>query len=171
MKTGIKVIFTVTLAIFASFVHADIKIADTSLTGVQIGAPLSEVKDALDLSHRMALYDLDGKKISWAFACPIVKPGILVPEGATKVRAVAIVAKSNVGWRVVSMRASFKASPEDEAKIEILAKDHWDEHVRFLSASPSSPWTTIVVSDGSQEASELAFAVADFFTRLFEKIR
>lgn len=119
----------------------------------------------------MALYDIDGKKINWAFACPIIKPGLLVQKGATKVLNVAIVAKSNAGWRVVTMRVSFKVSPEDEAKIKILAKAHWNEHVRFLSASPTSPWTTVVASDGLQEASELAFAVADFFTRLFEKTK
>ena len=143
-------------------------VVDAVYTGVALGEPVEASKDHIDARRKMTVYDLDGKPIKTAVMVPVTKPGALIPPTATKVLGAALVVKDGAGWRVATVRYDFLAPKYDTAKALSMAASLKGEGVSFRVPDKNHVWAVITASDRSQEAGDLAPAVADFFTRLHE---
>lgn len=142
------------------------KVVDAVYTGVALGEPVEASTGHIDANRKMVVYDLDGKPIKTAVMVPVTKPGAFIPPTATKVIGAALVVKDGACWRVTTVRYDFLAPKEDTVKALSMAESLREEGVRFRVPDASFGWAVITASDGSQEAGDLAPAVADFFTRL-----
>lgn len=112
MKIGIKLVFTVALATFASLTQADIP---TELTGVRVGSSAMEAKPFLNTQKPTKVVD--------ALAYPITGETLMVAEGTRNVRRVAFLRKDEVrgGWYIAAVRIDYAL--EDVTRItDIEAK-------------------------------------------------
>lgn len=144
---------------------AEPRVASSVDVGVRLGEPVEASAGRLDARRRLAVYDVDGRRVPSAVMVPVAKPGALIPPTATKVLGAALVVRDVTGWRVAAVRFDFLAPKEDTFKALAAAESLRDEGVRFR-VPDASGWATITASDGSQEAADLATSVADFFARL-----
>lgn len=164
MQVGKMLAFLVALAAFAGLVRAEIP---KELTGAKVGATAAEAKADLDTSKWWPVYDGGLRAIPGLRAYRVkTRPGF-VPSGETFGRAVAVMAKTETGWRVVGVRIDFKASPEAVASVEARVEAMGTKELLFFAPNDVRDLATIVGLELSPDGrSRLAVDVLLFWERL-----
>lgn len=168
MKVGILTALFAAAAAFGPMVRAEIP---KELTGVKLGATAAEAKADLDTTKWWPIYDSDGNQIPCARAYRIKTPPGVIPHMATERRAMAFVAKTETGWRVVGVRIDFDADWTLLKSAEEKVKAAEDERARFSWPTERRDYATVSAVEASPEGRALIVAIAVYFEEMAQRDR